>query len=167
VSERPVSSVVRSLDRATRFLSALAGISLIFMMAIIAINVVTRYLLNSPMTGAEEIVQMTGIAVIMLALPYATHQGAHVRVDIFDYALGHFGRMAGDVLARLLTGGVLAVVVHKAWAKMLDAHEFGDTTNMLGLPVWPFYGILAAGLALCVLVYAVELVLIISGKQEQ
>lgn len=167
MSERPVSSVVRSLDRATQFLSALAGISLIFMMAIIAVNVVTRYLLNWPMTGAEEIVQMAGVAVIMLALPYATRQGAHVRVDIFDYALGHFGRMAGDVLARLLTGGVLAVVVHKAWAKMLDAHEFGDTTNMLGLPVWPFYGILAAGLALCVLVYAIEIVLIISGKQEQ
>lgn len=166
MSERPVSGVARSLDRATLALSAVAGISLLFMMAVIALNVISRYLLNSPMTGADEIVQMTGVAVIMLALPYATRQQAHVRVDIFDHALGKYGRMAGDILARLLTGGMLAVVVDRAFAKMTDAYEYSETTNMLGLPIWPFYGILAAGLTLCVLVYAVELILIVTGRQK-
>ncbi|MBW8444492.1 MAG: TRAP transporter small permease [Arenimonas sp.] len=157
----------RSIDRATKALSVVAGISLLFMMAVITISVLTRYLLNNPITGSDEIVQMTGVALVMLALPYATLHGAHVSVDIFDHALGRFGRMAGDVLARLLTGFVFAVLVERAWAKMLDAHEFGDTTNMLGLPVWPFYGILAAGISLCLIVYALELVLIVRGEREE
>jgi TRAP-type C4-dicarboxylate transport system permease small subunit len=81
---------------------------------------------------------MTGIALIMFALTHATLHGAHVRVEIFDHALGHFGRVAGDVLARLLSGFVLVMLVSRAWDKMLDAYEYADTTNMLSLPLWPF-----------------------------
>lgn len=157
----------RSIDRATKVLSVLAGVSLLFMVAVITVSVFARYLFNNPITGSEEIVQMTGVALVMLALPYATLHGAHVSVDIFDHALGRFGRMAGDVLARLLAGVVFAVLVERAWAKMLDALEYGDATNMLGLPVWPFYGILAAGIALCLIVYAVELLLIVCGERDE
>ena len=32
-----------------------------------------------------------------------------------------------------------------------------DSANMLGLPVWPFYGILALGMAICVLIFAVQI----------
>lgn len=162
MTEQTTPGWARSIDRATKALSALAGISLLFMVAVITIGVLTRYLFNNPMTGSDEIVQMTGVA-----LPYAIFHGAHVRVDIFDDALGHWGRMAGDILARLQTGFVLVILVARAWSKMLDAFEFGDTTNMLGLPIWPFYGILAAGISLCVLVYAVELLLILATERDK
>ncbi|WP_197432617.1 TRAP transporter small permease [Agrobacterium vitis] len=159
--------VARSIDRATRALSVFAGISLLFMMATITIGVLTRYLMNMPITGVDEIVQMTGVGLIMLALPYATLHDAHVRVDIFDEWLGRKGRRIGDVLTRMLSGFVLMVLVSRAWDKMLDAHEFEDTTNMLGLPLWPFYGMLAAGASLCLLVFAAEILLVISGKTEK
>ncbi|MCY1667476.1 TRAP transporter small permease [Rhizobium sp. SL86] len=155
------------MDRATRALSVLAGISLLFMMATITFGVMTRYLLNMPITGVDEIVQMTGVGLVMLALPYATRSNAHVRVDIFDEWLGRAGRSLGDVLSRLLSGVVLLILVSRAWDKLLDAREFEDTTNMLGLPLWPFYGMLAAGVALCALVFAIEILLIVTGKAEK
>ncbi len=157
----------RSIERATKALSALAGISLLFMMAAITIGVLTRYLLNRPITGVDEIVQMAGVALVMLALPYATLHGAHVRVDIFDDALGRFGRAAGDVFSRLVSGVVLVVLVDRAWDKTLDAYEYADTTNMLGMPVWPFYGVLMMGVALCLVVFAAELVLIFTGRTQE
>jgi len=61
---------------------------------------------------------------------------------------------------------VLVILVSRAWDKMLDAYEYADTTNMLSLPLWPFYGILAAGIALCLVVYAVELALILVWGRE-
>lgn len=161
------SSLARFMDRATRALSVLAGISLLFMMATITFGVMTRYLLNMPITGVDEIVQMTGVGLVMLALPYATLNDAHVRVDIFDEWLGRVGRSLGDVLSRLLSGFVLMILVPRAWDKLLDAREFEDTTNMLGLPLWPFYGMLAAGVALCALVFAIEILLIVTGKAEK
>ncbi len=157
----------RSIERATKALSALAGISLIFMMAAITIGVLTRYLLNRPITGVDEIVQMAGVALVMLALPYATLHGAHVRVDIFDDALGRLGRAVGDVFSRLVSGFVLVVLVDRAWDKTLDAYEYADTTNMLGMPVWPFYGVLMMGVALCLVVFAAELVLIFTGRTQE
>ena len=160
-------SWARSIERATKALSALAGISLLFMMAAITIGVLTRYLLNRPITGVDEIVQMAGVALVMLALPYATLHGAHVRVDIFDDALGRFGRAAGDVFSRLVSGVVLVVLVDRAWDKTLDAYEYADTTNMLGMPVWPFYGVLMMGVALCLVVFAAELVLIFTGRTQE
>lgn len=147
-------SLARSVDRATRAFSAFAGISLLLMMATITVGVLARYLLNLPITGIDEIVQMTGVGLIMLALPYATLQDAHVRVDIFDDWLGRNCRRFGDVLSRLLCGCMLRVLVSRAWQKLLDAWEFEDTTNMLGMPLWPFYGMLAAGISLCLLVFA-------------
>ncbi|MBT9372975.1 TRAP transporter small permease [Rhizobium sp. CSW-27] len=161
------SSLARFINRATRALSVLAGISLLFMMATITFGVMTRYLLNMPITGVDEIVQMTGVGLVMLALPYATLNDAHVRVDIFDEWLGRVGRNLGDVLSRLLSGFVLLILVSRAWDKLLDAREFEDTTNMLGLPLWPFYGMLAAGVALCALVFAIEILLILTGKAEK
>jgi TRAP-type C4-dicarboxylate transport system permease small subunit len=44
-----------------------------------------------------------------------------------------------------------------AWAKAAEAVEFGDVTNMLKLPLWPFYGAIFAGMAFCALVYVVEI----------
>lgn len=160
------SNLARSIDRATRALSVFAGISLIFMMATITVGVLTRYVINMPITGIDEIVQMTGVGLIMLALPYATLNDAHVRVDIFDEWLGRNGRRFGDVLSRLLSGFVLLILVSRAWDKLQDAWEFEDTTNMLGMPLWPFYGMLAAGVSLCLVVFAVEILLVISGKTK-
>ncbi len=157
----------RSIDRASKALSAVAGISLLLMVVVITFGVLMRYLLNNPITGNEEIVQMSGVAAIMLGLPYATLHGAHVRVDIFDHLLGRFGRMAADVLVRLISGFVLIILANRAFDKTLDAFEYQDTTNMLGLPMWPFYGMLAAGISLCLVVFVVEILLIFTGKTEE
>ena len=57
---------------------------------------------------------------------------------------------------------VLAVLAQRAVLKALDALEWGDATNMLRMPIWPFYGILAAGTGLCVVIMAVQLLQIIA-----
>jgi TRAP-type C4-dicarboxylate transport system permease small subunit len=48
----------------------------------------------------------------------------------------------------------------------MDAMEWGDATNMLNLPIWPFYAVLAAGTALCVGVFAADILLLLTGKAE-
>ncbi|MNI16869.1 Tripartite ATP-independent periplasmic transporter, DctQ component [compost metagenome] len=97
----------------------------------------------------------------MAALPYCTAKSGHVGVDVFDNAIGRVGRFIGDIGSRLLSGFVLSVLAQRAILKALDAREFSDTTNMLSLPIWPFYGILAFGITLCVIVMAAQCVTII------
>lgn len=151
--------------RATHALAAVAGVLLVLMTGLIAAAVVMRYLVGQPILGVNEIVQLNAVALAMLALPYATQSGAHVRADIFDPALGRWGRLVADLLTRAVSIAALSILVSRAWDKALDAREFGDSTNMLALPIWPFYGLIALGMALCILVFAVEaMTILVSGR---
>ncbi|WP_417720817.1 TRAP transporter small permease [Salipiger sp.] len=152
------------LARATLALTWVGALCLLGMVALIFVGVLMRYALDKPILGLNEIVQLAAVALVMSALPYCTARGGHVGVDVFDRMLGRRGRLAGDVLSRVLSGYVLSVLTWRAVLKSLDALEYGDATNMLGLPIWPFHAILAAGCALCVLVFAAELVLLLTGR---
>ena len=148
------------LDRATAWLAVLAAVALIFLVVVISAGVVLRYVFGAPILGLNEIMQMTAVVLVMAALPFCTERNGHVGVDVFDNAIGRWGRLAGDLGSRLLSGLVLSILVWRAVLKALDAWEFGDTTNMLALPIWPFYGVLAIGIALTVLVLAAQFIAI-------
>ncbi len=154
-------------ERATAILAVIGGIALISLVVLIVVGVVMRYALGQPIMGSNEIIQLTAVALVMSALPYCTSLNGHVGVDVFDRFLGFFGRRAGDVLARALSGWVLTVLCQRAVLKALDAAEFGDATNMLGLPLWPFYAILAAGTGLVVLIFFIQCLEVILNGVEQ
>jgi TRAP-type C4-dicarboxylate transport system permease small subunit len=134
-----------------------AGICLVAMVIVVTFGVAMRYVFGSPVLGVNEIVQLNAVALAMLGLPYCTSSGAHVRVDLFDRPLGKWGRLLGDLLSRTLSVVALFFLCRHAWAKAAEAVEFGDVTNMLKLPLWPFYGAIFAGMAFCALVYVVEI----------
>ncbi|WP_172328853.1 TRAP transporter small permease [Mangrovicoccus sp. HB161399] len=152
---------------ATAVLAVIGGIALMSLVILIVAGVVMRYAFGQPILGSNEIIQLAAVALVMSALPYCTSLNGHVGVDVFDRFLGHFGRRAGDVLARCLSGWVLGVLCHRAVLKALDAAEFGDATNMLGLPLWPFYAILAAGTGLVVVIFLIQCLDVILNGVEQ
>lgn len=148
-------------DRASRVLAVVAGIGLLLTLALIFVSVIMRYLFSMPLAGVNEIVQLASVGIVMLALPWCTAENAHVGVDVFDQRIGPWGRFLGDIQARVIGAAILAVLVWRAVLKALDAHEFGDATNMLQLPIWPFYGLIALGMALCVVVLLLQTIQII------
>lgn len=148
-------------ERATFYLALVGAICLLAIVAIVTVGVVMRYVLGIPILGVNEFVQLTAVALIMASLPYCTAKRDHVAVDVFERILGRWGRFIGDIVAYCLSGFVMAILAQRAVLKALDALEWGDATNMLRMPIWPFSAILAAGAALCVLTFAVQLVVLI------
>ena len=160
--KRPAWMIV--FNQANLALAALSSVFLLMVLVLVFVGVFARYLFNAPIVGINEFVQLASVGVVMLALPYCTNLGGHVSVDVLDNAIGAGGRFFGDMLSRALSAGVLSVLVWRAGLKSGDAYEFGDATNMIGLPLWPFYGFIAAGMALCVLILIVQLVVIFMQK---
>ncbi|AMY67346.1 TRAP transporter small permease [Frigidibacter mobilis] len=152
----------RWIDRTVTVLVGLAGLCLVAIVVIVSLGVVMRYAFGAPLLGVNEFVQLTAVALVMAALPYCTAQGGHVAVDVFERMLGKWGRYLGDIISYLLSGFVLGALAQRAALKALDAWEWGDATNMLRMPIWPFYGILAAGAGLCVVIMALQFFQIIS-----
>lgn len=151
--------------RATRFLAVLAGVLLIFMMGLIFVSVLMRYVAARPLLGVNEIVQLTAVAITMLALPYATHIQNHVRADLFDPMLGRIGRFVGDIATRLLSLWTLAYLIQRAWKKAFEAAEYGDATNMLNLPIWPLYGLVVLGIGLSMVVFVLQLGVLVATRR--
>lgn len=152
----------RLIDRTVGALVALAGLCLMAIVVLVSFGVVMRYVFGAPLLGVNEFVQLTAVALVMAAMPCCTARGDHVAVDVFEKALGKWGRYLGDIISFLVSGFVLAILTHRAALKALDALQWGDATNMLRMPVWPFYGILSAGAGLCVIIMALQLFQIIA-----
>ncbi|GLO70896.1 hypothetical protein MACH17_24130 [Phaeobacter inhibens] len=101
----------------------------------------------------------------MFAIPVTARAEQHVRVDVMDPWIGRFGRLAGDLLSRCVIVVVLFFLMRRAWLKLLDAAEYGDATNMLAIPIWPFYGMIMLGAALYAMVLIIQLGDILRGKR--
>lgn len=152
------------LGRTTRVLAKLAGLVLILLVLLVTASVFARYFFNAPLLGANEVVQLGAVALVMLAMPYCTSEGAHVRADVFDPFIGRLGRFAGDIISRGLAILALVILVSRSWQKTMDAIEFDEVSNMLGMPIWPFYGLICAGMALSALVLALQAGLVMFGR---
>lgn len=160
--QRSILQLSALLSRLTHGLNIIAGICLFSVMAVVSVGVVMRYAFQAPLLGVNEIVQLAAVALVMASLPYCTDKDNHVAVDVFEKPLGPWGRMLGDIVSRVLSGFVLGLLCQRAVLKALDALEWGDATNMLGMPIWPFYVIIAMGAGLCVLIFAAQLLLILT-----
>ena len=117
-----------------------------------------RYVFAAPILGSNEIIQLASVALVMLAMPSAAQEEDHIRVDVFDGAIGAVGRFVGDLLSRGIAIYLLGLLALRSWVKLQDAAEFGDATNMLAIPLWPFYGLLALGAMLYAIVLILQLI---------
>ena len=153
--------------RLLRALAAISGAVLFLIMCLVSYSVFRRYVMNDPVLGDAEIVQIGMSLVVMMAMPYATANGAHIRVDIFDSRIGAWGRFLDDLMARSVGAYILFLLIDKTWDKALDAHEYGDVTNMIEIPVWIAYGSITIGMGGYAVVLVVQLLLqLISGVRD-
>jgi TRAP-type C4-dicarboxylate transport system permease small subunit len=158
ISKSKRQGVQKLSGRLLKALAAFSGVALFVIMCLVSYAVFRRYVMNDPVLGDAEIVQMGMSIVVMMAMPYATASGAHIRVDIFDRKIGCWGRFLGDALARSLGAYILFLLIRKTWDKALDAHEYGDVTNMIEIPVWIAYGAITIGMGGYAVVLIVQLV---------
>lgn len=145
-------------ERLLKAVALLGGCVLFAIMLLISWAVFARYVLNQPILGDSELVEIGMSLVVMMAMPFTTLRGGHIRVDFLDRALGNLGRFIGDLFARLVACFVLYLLIQKTWDKTLDAHEYGDVTNMIELPVWIPYGAITIGMGLYGLVLLAQVI---------
>lgn len=147
------------VERLLRYVALLGGFILVALMVLVSVAVFNRKVLNAPILGDFEIVKIGLSLVVMMAMPYVTLRQSHIRVDILDNHIGRFGRFYGDLFARLVSCFVLYLLIGKTWKKMLDAHEYGDVTNMIEIPVSIAYAAITLGFGLSLLVLAGQLIM--------
>lgn len=129
---------------ADTLLELMASLVLFGMMAVTAVDVIGRYVLNSPLPGAFEITELMLVILIYAGLPLVSRRSEHVVVDVFDRFLAPAVRRALDVIAHLLAGAAFAGMALLIFQKARKIVEYGDTTASLKIGLAPFVFFMSA-----------------------
>lgn len=134
-----------------RTLGAAAAILIFGLMAVTTVNVIGRYLLNWPLRGGFEITELLLLTLIFAGLPLVSRADEHVTMDFINAALGPRGRSLLRRLVELFCGLLILGLSWRVFIKAGKIAGYGDTTDVLRIPVGPFVYFMA----LMVLVTAV------------
>lgn len=118
-----------------------------FMALLITLSVLSRELLNAPVLGDYELVQLMMVAVIALGLPYAEYINSHVTIGLLVDRLSLRSQQLIDLFVHLL---VFACVMFIGTIQLLSSLEemsgmFAMKTPILSIPQYPFQFFLAIG----------------------
>lgn len=137
------------IDKLTYGLFCVSFLATLVMIAAIAVEVWSRYVLNAPTVWAFDITYMANGTVFMFAAAWTLREDRHVRVDILDARFGPFiRRMLDGAFYLFLCMPVLSTLswfaVSRAWKSYISSEvEMVSPWQPL---IWPFQTILAIGL---------------------
>lgn len=111
-----------------------------------------RATVSRPIQGDVELMQMGVALAISLFLPWCQLQRGNIIVDFFTQKLPDRPRGALDALGSLLLAAMCVLLALRTAAGARSVQEAGETSMILGLPMWWAYVMLAPGLALAAVV---------------
>jgi len=143
------------ITAAARFLTRVAAVFLLAMVAINVIDVGLREGLNTPIFGTHEIVVFMLAAVAFLAIPEVFLRDQHITIELIDQVIpdraANWLRAFGSLCA-------LVYVVLLGWfmgQPALDYIEFNEITMDLQIPLIWQAGLILTGIATAAIAAAV------------
>jgi TRAP-type transport system small permease protein len=135
---QPVYRVAAQASRwADTVLGAIAAAILFAMMSVTTVDVLGRYLFNSPLQGGYEFTQLLMLALVFAGLPTVTRRSDHVSVGLFANAFKGKVRVARDVVIALIVAIAAAFLAWRLYLLGGRFAGFGDVTATTGIPLAP------------------------------
>lgn len=120
-----------------KFLAFLASLVIMLIMLLGVFQVVGRKLINFPIPGYVDVIELAMTVFAFVAISYTQRLGGHVRMEII------LGRLKGrllyslEVLGTVVAIGVVIVLMMYGYDHFLRAYDIGDSTIDIQLPIWP------------------------------
>ncbi|MGB9886433.1 MAG: TRAP transporter small permease [Moorellales bacterium] len=126
------------------FPNTLVVACLVAMMLITSTDVVLRFLFRKPIVGSAELIMPLMICAGFLGMAWCAWQDAHVKVDLLAQNLPPAAqkglRLVNYVIVALLT----ALMGIKTVEEAVAVRQIGVASDLLRLPEYPFYLVIAA-----------------------
>jgi TRAP-type C4-dicarboxylate transport system permease small subunit len=103
---------------------------------------------STPIPGDVEMTQMGIAFAISMCLPYCQLQKANIIVDFFTQSTSDGTRKILDAIGSLMLVLLYGLLAWRSSVGAFSVREAGETTMIIGLPMWWAYACLAPGLAL-------------------
>ena len=129
--------------------TALLGGALLTAIALMSVaSIALRSVGMQPIQGDFELVQV-GLAIcVTLLLPWCELQGGNITVDFFTARMRKSWRRQLDAAGCALFALIIALVAWRTGAGAVSLKAAGETTMLLGVPLWIGYALMTPGLVL-------------------
>lgn len=141
-----LSKLERLTDSVSLFAANIAAMILLLLVALTCVDVIGRYVFNSPLVGAVELVQICMGAIIFFSFPLMFLRNDHIIVDLIpQFKRGYLGWFTS--LAFLAVTFYVAITLgDRVFDYATRAFEDGDITEYLAIPRYPVVGFITAAI---------------------
>ena len=126
----------RGLLRVSKALAIAGGLVFVGLVAMEIVSIVGRKLFSAPVPGDVEVLQMCAAFASAAFFAYCHLARGDVKVDFFTHNLAPRRIALLDALGSLLVGLFGALIAWRTAAGALSLREAGETSAVLGWPVW-------------------------------
>jgi TRAP-type mannitol/chloroaromatic compound transport system permease small subunit len=149
---RFIKLALRAVDRLSEGIGLLVSVLMPAMVLVLAIEVVARYVFNSPTIWAYDTAIFMFGYTGLLGGAYALKRKEHINVDLFYTRFSPRGRAVLDVITGLLFFFFMGLVFVYGWTAAIEALKGGEATATLwGPPIGHFKLMIPIGAALLIL----------------
>ncbi len=152
--EGPFSRAVGILVTASAYI---AGAVLVLLMFLTTADVVGRYFFNAPLTGVFDLTHFAVLIMTFLSFAYCAWHGAHVAIELLYNRLGRPVQRVLDPAINLVGCVLFVLIAWRAAVQSVDVREFAEASQLLTIPFFPFYWVVAFGAGLMALVLALRI----------
>lgn len=140
-----IDRVVHSVERATALIS---GLGIFAMMMLGVVQIVSRKLLNIPIFGYIDMVEIMMTFLVFLGLAYTERLGGHIRMEIIVTRLSRRWLWFFELVGVILGLVVVAVLITYSWTHAMRAYNSGDSTIDAQFLWWPSKMVVPVALSL-------------------
>ena len=141
---------MRRAERFAGWAERVAGLFLAVVTALTFATVVLRYGFSVSIPDSYDLSRNFLGILTFWGIAMTGFRSEHITVELVWGALPPRGQRALDLLAGLFTLACMAVFAWAMAGKVIGTMDSGETTYDLSLPIWPFYALAWAGLAISV-----------------
>ena len=132
-----------AVEKASRVI-ALVGLALLLSLAFAtALDVLLRWVLNSPITGVRDLSSLFIAVAITASFPICLTEQSNVTIRFFGIALGPRCRKVFDIFGHIVTLGFVLMTALQLWWYADELFTTREFTWVLQWPVAPWYYVVA------------------------
>ena len=138
----------RVLLTISKLLAIIGGLLFVGLVVMSIVSIVGRKLLSAPVPGDVELLQMVAAAASAAFFAYCHLNHGDVKVDFFTHRLAPRTVALLDAAGSTLVGMFGALIAWRSAAGALAVREVGETSAILGVPVWIAQALMVPGFLL-------------------
>ena len=159
----------RLLSKITDVTTIIGGLAIALMMVHITLDIVCRFVFNTPIPGTITIVSNFYMVIAaFVPLAFAEQKEAHISVEVLTERMPAFiqKHLAGWCL--LVSGIVFALLTVRNWQEAVVKHRIGASIVQgdTSIVIWPTYYVLPIGFGLMTVVLLYKFVAYLTGARS-